>query len=310
MTVSPVQMEAEMRAEIDYVKELTRLTAKRLHQESCCFIRPGDACFTIDEVDDCIGRIMEFDPEIVHNQRVALFGLPSILIVPGNGGALYDWKNNRMIVPLLAPVGNFMASIASGMIEYRMDVDEDKRLLLSYNKLSRHKDVKSVFHLKAELTKDYITWMVSEYKGYKILPKEERKWFEHEIAPNKNEIAIPLEYRPFMLAGDAFNEKCRETESLLAQGTEACPVDALWTASILFYQQGKFSQAIEMLLTLIGRDPRRSMAYYNLGHTCEKLMRKSDAIRYFGDYCKHNPQSWWAAAAMEHIRRLQTGHSV
>jgi tetratricopeptide (TPR) repeat protein len=310
LTVSPAEIEAALRTELDYVKDLTRLSAKRLHRESCCFMKTGDPCFTMKEIDDCIDRIMEFDPEIVHNQRVALFGLPSVLIVPGYGSALYDWKNNRIIVPLTAPGGNFMASIASGMIEYRMDVDEDKGLLLSYNKLPRHKDVKSVFHLKGELTKDYISWMTSEYKGYKTLPKEERKWFEQEVAPNKNEIAVPLEYRPFMLAGEAFIEKWKKTESLLAQGPEACPADVLWAASILLYLQGKFSQSMEMLLLLIRKDPDRPIAYYNLGHTCEKLMRKSEAIQFFGEYCKRNPQSWWAAAAMEHVRRLQTGHAA
>jgi tetratricopeptide (TPR) repeat protein len=308
--LSPTEVEAAVRKEIDYIKELTKLAAKRLHRESCCFIKPDDTCFTMKEMNDCIDRIMEFDPEIVHNQRVAVFGLPSVLLVPGFGGALYDWKNNRIIVPLLAPGGNFMASIASGMIEYRLDVDEDKQLLTSYNKLPQHKDVKSVFHLKEELTKDYVTWMTSEYKGYKILPKEERKWFEQEIAPNKNDIAIPLEYRSFMLCGEAFNDKFNEIESLFAQGPAACQPEVLWAASILFFQKGKFNQAMEALSALIQKDPQRSIAYYNLGHTCEKLMRKQDAIQFFGDFCKRNPQSWWTSAAMEHIRRLQTGHAT
>ncbi len=309
-TISAAEIEAALRAEIDYVKDLTRLSAKRLHRESCGFMRPGDACFTVKDVDDCIGRIMEFDPAVMHNQRVALFGMPSVLVIPGHGNALYDWKYNRIIVPLMAPGGNFMASVASGLIEYRLDVDEDKRLLVSYNKLSRHKDVKSVFHLKGELTKDYITWMTSEYKGYKILPKEERKWFEHEIAPNKNEIAVPLEYRPFMLAGEAYNDKCKEIESLIAAGAEACAPDILWAAGVLFYQQGKFAPAMEAFTVLIRKSPEFVLAYYNLGQTCEKLMRKQEAVQFFGEYCKRNPQSWWAAAATEHIRRIQTGHAA
>jgi hypothetical protein len=308
--LSPAEIEAAMRKELDYVKDLTRLSAKRLHRESCCFMKPDDACLSIKDINDCIDRVMEFDPEIVHNQRVMVFGLPSILIIPGNGSALYDWKNNRIIVLLSTPGGNLMASIASGMIEYRLDVDEDKQLLTSYNKLPRHKDVKSVFHLKNELAKDYIAWMISEYKGYKTLPKEERKWFEQEIAPNKNDIAIPLAYRSFMLAGEAFNDKCKEIETLLAKGLDACAPEVLWTASILFYQQGKFNQAMEALLALIGKDPLPPIPYYNLGHTCEKLMRKQEAVKFFGEYCKRNPQSWWAAVATEHIRRLQTGHAT
>jgi tetratricopeptide (TPR) repeat protein len=308
--LSPAEIEAAMRKEIDYIKDLTRLSAKRLHRECCCFMKPDDTCLAIKDISDSIDRVMEFDPEIVHNQRVMMFGLPSILIIPGNGSALYDWKNNRIIVLLATPGGNLMASIASGMIEYRLDVDEDKQLLTSYNKLPRNKDVKSVFHLKNELAKDYIVWMTSEYKGYKILPKEERKWFEQEIAPNKNDIAVPLAYRSFMLAGEAYTEKCKEIEALLAKGPDACAPEVLWTASILLYQQGKFNQAMEALLALIDKDQKRPMAYYNLGHTCEKLMRKQEAIKFFGEYCKRNPQSWWAVAATEHIRRIQTGHAT
>jgi tetratricopeptide (TPR) repeat protein len=308
--LSPAEIEAAIRKEIDYVKDLTRLSAKRLHRECCCFMKPDDACLTIKDINDSIDRVMEFDPEIVHNQRVMVFGLPSILIIPGNGSALYDWKNNRIIVPLSVPGGNLMASIASGMIEYRLDVDEDKQLLTSYNKLPRHKDVKSVFHLKNELAKDYIAWMTSEYKGYKTLPKEERKWFEQEIAPNKNDIAVPLAYRSFMLAGEAFTDRCKEIETLIARGLDACAPEVLWTASILLYQQGKFNQAMEALVALIGKDPLPPIPYYNLGHTCEKLMRKQEAIKFFGEYCKRNPQSWWAVTATEHIRRLQTGHAT
>jgi hypothetical protein len=307
-SVSVVEIEAALRKEIDYIKELTRLSAKRLRMESCNFLRNQDKFFTLKEINNCINRIIEFDPELFHNSRFSVFGLPNILVFPCNGNALYDWKNNQIIVPLIPPSGNFMASLASGFIEYRMDVDEDKRLLLSYNKLPRHSGVKSVFHLKGELTKDYISWMSSEYQGYKILAKEERKWFESEIGPNKNDIGISLEYRPFILAGEAFSDKCKEIETLLAGGADTANSSALWAAGILFYQQGKFEAAMQALKSYIIKDPDRPMAYYNLGIICEKLMRKQEAADAFGEYCKRNPQSWWASCAMDHIRRLQTGH--
>ncbi len=305
-TATPAELEASMRAEIDHVKELTRLAAKRLHIENCCFIRPNDACCTVKDVNECIDRIIEFDPDVFHNSRAALFGLPGVLLIPGCGNSLYDWKNNRLVVPLITPGGNFMASVAAGIIEYRLDADEDKRLLNSYQKLTQHKDVKSIFHLKDILTKDYITWMTSEYKGYKTLSHEEREWFEHEIAPDKNEIFTPLEYRGYMLAKDAFVDKCKEVEGILAQGLQAVPENVLWVGSILMYQQGKFDRAMELLKARVGKDPVFAPAYYNLGQVCVKLMRKQEAIQYFGEYCRRNPQSWWAATAMEHIRRLQS----
>ena len=308
-TISPVEITAAMFKEIEYVRDLLRLSAHRVHAESCGFLRSGDVFFTIKEAADCVDRIVEFDPKIFHNPRVPIFGLPSVLLVPGNGNALYDWKGNRIIVPLVAPSGNFMASVAFGMIEYRLDVDESKQLLDSYMKLPRHTGVKSVFHLKNELTKDYITWMTSEYRGYKNLASDVRKWFEHEIAPSKNDIAIPMEYRPFFLASEAFNKKCKDVEEHTAASPGACSEEVLWAGSILLYQQGKFERAMELLKALVAKKPDHTAALYNLGFTCMKLMRKQEAIGFFNDYCKRNPQSWWATVAMEHLRRLQTGHA-
>jgi hypothetical protein len=307
--ISPLEIEAALRKEIEYVRDLVKLSAKRLHNESGSILRPEDKFFSLKELTACVDRVVEFDPGIFNNIRVSIFGLPSVLLVPCNGNALFDWKNNMIIVPLVPPAANFMASIAFGMIEYRLDVDEEKELLTSYNKLPQHKDVKSLFSLKNDLTKDYIAWMTSECKGYKILPKEVRKWFEHEVAPNKNEIATPLEYRPFLLAGEAFNKKCKDIEALLKEDLGACPESALWGGSILSYQQGKFDRSLDLLKAMIAKNPDHVAALYNAAQACMRLMRKQEAVDYFNEYYKRNPQSWWASVATEHIRRLQTGHS-
>lgn len=307
--ISPLEIEAALRKEIEYVRDLVKLSAKRLHNESGSILRPDDKYFSIKELTECVDRVVEFDPGIFNNIRVSIFGLPSVLLVPCNGNALFDWKNNMIIVPLVPPAANFMASIAFGMIEYRLDVDEEKQLLASYNKLPQHKDVRSIFSLKNNLTKDYMTWMTSEYNGYKILPKDVRKWFEHEVAPNKNEIAVPLEFRPFLLGGEAFIKKCKEVDSLLTEDLGACREQALWASGILSYQQGKFERCLELLKAVIAKNPGHLAAIYNAGQTCMKLMRKQEAIDYFNEYYKRNPQSWWASVAMEHVRRLQTGHS-
>ena len=303
--LSPLEIEAAMRKELDYIKDIIRLSAKRLHQECSFFLKPKDSFCTVNEVHDCFDRIMEFDPELAHNQRAVFLGIPTMLLVPGYGRALYDWKNNRIIVPLSTPDNNLMASIASGFLEYRLDADEDKNLLTSYNKLPRHKDVKSLIRLKGELTKDYVTWMTSEYNGYKVLAKEDRKWFEQEIAPSRNDIVVPLEYRSYMMTGEKFNAKCNEIEAALGEGLEAMSPETLWTASILLYQQGKYNQSMDALAVLIKKQPKHLMAYYNMGYICLKSMRRQEAIAHFDEFCKLNPQSWWATVAMEQIRRLQ-----
>jgi tetratricopeptide (TPR) repeat protein len=152
--------------------------------------------------------------------------------------------------------------------------------------------------------------MTSEYLGYKNLERETRKWFEHEIAPDKNDIVVPLELRPFYCTVKAFNDKYKEIESCVAKGVEACSQDVLWTGSILYYQRGKFDRAAGFLKALLSGGSGHADALYNLAHACMKLMRKQEAMDFFNEYRKRNPQSWWASVAMEHIRKLQTGHAT
>jgi tetratricopeptide (TPR) repeat protein len=200
-----------------------------------------------------------------------------------------------------------MASVATGMIEYRIDTDEDKRMLTSYNQLPQYESVKSVFHLRTELTKDYITWMVSEYKGYKNLEKEVRKWFEHEIAPSKNDIYIPPPYQSFVLPAEEFTKQLADRESRLSGGLASASEEDLWVAGILNYQRGKFERSVELLRALTAKNPRHEKALYNYGFVCMKLMYKQDAVKSFTAYTKLNPQSWRTGVVMDYVRRLQTG---
>jgi len=303
--ISPLEVESRIRKEIEYLRDLVKLSAKRLHIETCPILRSGDKPFSIAGLNECLDRIIEFDPLLFKNDRVAIFGKPGVLIVPGNGNSLYDWKNNRLLVPLVPPGGNFMASIATGMIEYRLDVDEDKRMLNSYNQIPAHKKIRSMFQLRNNLMKDYVIWMTSEYKGYRILEKEKKDWFEHEIAPPKMDIFTPFEYQQFNITSSEFKKLMDSLDIKLSGDLSKCKNDELWSGSIVFYQQGKFQRAMEMLNALIQKDPENLMAYYNCGHIAMKCMNKSQAINSFTEYCNRNPQSWWTRVAREHLRRLQ-----
>lgn len=306
-TMSPLEMESRARRELEYLRDLVKLSAKRLRIESCPILRPGEPCFTPAKLRECFDRVLEFDPRIFCNDRVPIFGKPAVLLVPGNGNALYDWKNNRFVVPMSPPGKNFMAAVATGVIEYRLDVDEDKKLLNSYNKLPDLKNVRSLFQLRGNLTKDYIVWMTSEYQGFKVLRKERRQWFEHEIAPKKQEICCPPEYEQFNMSTEEYQELLKETESRMGESIEECPEEDLWVGSILYYQQGEFARAFDCLQALLKKNPEHLTAHYNLGQVAMKLSRKQDAIRGFQEYAKRRTQSWWTAVARDHIRRLQMG---
>jgi len=306
-TMPPAEIENRVLRAIEYIRDLVKLCARRLRVESCSFLRPADPFFTAQELFACLNRIFEFDPRAFVNDRVTFLGKPSVLLVPGNGNALYDWKNNQFIVPLSPPAGDFIGSIAAALIEYRFDVDDEKTLLNSYSKLPGCRGVKSTYRLKGMLTKDYIAWMTSEYKGFRVLDKDVKKWFDHEIAPSRKDIYCPPEYQQFTMSAKEFKERLEEVEGRIGGDAAKGDDNDLWAAGILNCQQGRFERAFEYIKTLVEKKPDHLFAWYNLGHLGMKLARKQDALRGFSEFSKRNPQSWWAAVARDHMRRLQAG---
>jgi tetratricopeptide (TPR) repeat protein len=303
--MSVLEVVSRIRSELEHIRDLAKLSSKRLNIECSPLITEESKHFTLKTISECFDRIIEFDPNVFHNDRVALFGKPQILIVPGFGNAIFDWKNNQILVPLIYPGSNPIASIASGMIEYRLDTDEDKKLLESYSQLPEICKIRSNIQLKAEITKDYITWMTSEYLGYRILRKNCKTWFEHEIAPNKNEIFTPSHCKPFELGKDGFQKLFQSIDSKINNDINTCNDYELWTGSALYYQKGNYEQSLTLLLLI--KDPKYAnyMVYYNIGQTASKLMKRQEAIDGYSEFIKRNSQGWWSRVAQEHVRRLQ-----
>jgi len=159
--MSPAEIDAGITKELDYLKEVVKLAARRQHTEQCPFLRPGSKPFTAQVVTDSLSRVLEFDPMLMRNDRVNLFGKPSVLLVPGCGNGMYDWKNNLLILPLVPPGGAHMASVAAAFIEYRLDVDEDHRLMNAYSALPDQKGIRSQVTIRENLTRDYVRYRLS-----------------------------------------------------------------------------------------------------------------------------------------------------
>jgi hypothetical protein len=304
--LSPIEIENQIKAEIEQIRDLVRLSAKRLHSECNPVLLPEKKHFTYKTLIACFDRILEFDPKILKNDRVNIFGKPQIILVPGNGSAIYDWKNNVIIVPIIYNSDNPMLSIATGMIEYRLDTDEDKMMQNSFNQLPEMKAIKSSLQLKAQLIKDYNTWMTSEYQGFRILPKHVKDWFEHEIGPNKNEIFIPPAYQPFNLSSEEFNKLLKGIDERVKRGPpERIDFCDLWIGSILFCIHGNLEKAFDLLIMYLKRDHTNAMAFYNFGIIAAKLHRNSRAIKGYTEFVGRAPQSWWTRVATDHIRQIQ-----
>jgi len=309
MSVS--EIETRVTDELDYIHDLVKLSAKRIGLEPFPLARPEDKIFAMSMLLKSLNQITEFDPHIFHNDRVPLFGRPYVLLVPATCNAIYDWKNNCIILPTIVPGGNFMGSLATGIIEYRLDADEEKKILTSYNQLPDLKTVRSIIQLKARLIKEYIIWMTSEYNGYRILSKESKNWFEHEIGPSKNEMFTPLEFQSYIMTSMEFNKMFDEVTARLKEADESegkiqPTAEDLWAGSQLYYQQGKFDKACPLLEKLVKIQPENNMAWYNLGFVAMKNSNRSLAREAFNTYCKMDTQSWWSKVARDQLRNLGT----
>jgi len=309
--LSPIEFENNVRKELEHIRDLTRLSAKRMHLDNCPVLTEGKRYFSCSKIIECLNRILEFDPQIFKNDRVTLFGRPEVIIVPGSGNALYDWQNNVILIPLIYTAENPMTSISTGMIEYRLDTDEDKTMLNSYNELPDNKNVRSSIQLKSQLTKDYTVWMTSEYMGYRVLAKSVKEWFEHEIGPNKNEIFIPHTYQPFNFSSADFNKQLRTLEErITTKGVESAENDDLWAGSIFHYNQGNFQRSYDLLLTLIKRNPANPMIFYNFAQVATKVLQRTNAIKGYTEFMGRLPQCWWTRVAGDHLRNLQSSGST
>lgn len=302
--ISPLEIQSKIQKELERIRDLVRLSARRLHSDCNPLIYKDSKYFNYEKIAECFERILEFDPKIFQNDRVTIFGKPQVLLVPGSGNALYDWENNFLILPMTIPGGNGMASVAAGVIEYRLDVDESRYLLTTYNQLPENKVIRSSTVLKSQLVKDYIVWMTSEYKGYRILKKDSKLWFEHELAPNKNEIYTPPSLQVFSVSKEEYQKQLTEIEEKLKAGKETCNDQELWTGSILLYQKGDLAGSLQLLEEIVSRKKANSMVYYNIGQIASKLNMRQVAQNGFTEYIRRNPQSWWAKNAQDRISRI------
>jgi hypothetical protein len=304
---SLIEFENKVREDLEHIRDMTRLSSKRMHLDNCPVLTDNKKFFTYSKIIECLNRILEFDPLLFKNDRVTIVGKPQILIVPGSGNAVYDWKNNLILIPLQYTTENPMISISSGMIEYRLDTDEEKQMLNSYNELPEYKTIRSTIQLKSQLTKDYTTWMTQEYLGYRVLPKSVKEWFEHDIGPNKNEIFVPHAYQTYNFSSTDFNKLLKSTDEKICICTiDNASSDDLWVGSILWYHQGNVQRSYDLLHALCSRNVDIPMAYYNYALVASKVFQKANAIKAYTEFMNRVPQCWWTRVAGDHLRALQS----
>jgi len=299
---SPQEIEARINEIIDYLRELVTLSSKRVHAMSLSVTALISVPATKMSVKTVLEKISEFDPKVFKNERVKYMGMPNFVIVPGYGKSLYDWKNNAIIIPSLS-YGKLDESIFYGVIEYKLDADEDKVLLMEYNKIEENKGIKSHLRLKEKFSKDYVVYMSQETRGYKVLPKDTRVFFNREISPVRYEIKMPLEYDPVAMSQEAFVDLKQQLQTHVKSGQGSA--EHFYGMGIIDGYYEAYDAAIENMKQALTLQPDFLDALYNLGIVYMKKHMRKEAAQCFTMYIQKTPQSWWTSVCQEYLTKLR-----
>lgn len=134
-------------------------------------------------------RVLEFstlDMDMFAVPRVRMYGIPKIILVPGQGWGSYDWGDHSIIMPAI-PVNDINKTVTYGLASFRWDSDEDRVIKNGYENNIKENKGKSIIELSNSFYKDYFIYITKEKKGYRVLPRETSKAFVSMFAPRKEE---------------------------------------------------------------------------------------------------------------------------
>lgn len=300
--LTPAEVENRLTEEVDYLRDMVRLSANRLRSEPMSPLMGNCDLITHEDVARVMERVDEFDPLLFKNARFAIAGPPRVVIVPGKGNGLYDWKNNALIIPTV-PYCGIDHSLVSAIVEYRIDVDEEKKMMNSYQQIKEHSGIKSVWALRQKFMKDYTVWMTSEYSGYKVLKKDVRAWFEHDIGPSKNEIIMPVTFAPFFQSKDEYDEMSKSLRKKAEDGDPS--PDDWYRLGVVEARDENWGKAVECFQNCVEKNQDHRFGLYNLALTCRKNGMKTDGIAHFNRFVRKYPSSWWAGVARDHLMAMR-----
>ncbi|MEW6041867.1 MAG: hypothetical protein AB1633_10125, partial [Elusimicrobiota bacterium] len=248
LTLSPMEIKSRVDEMLDYFKGLMILSSKRVRATPFSVLTGKFRPTMKWQIKELLNRIEEYDPKVFRNERVSYMGPPKIVVIPGYGNGIYDWKNNAMLIPSI-PYSKLEDSLYMAIVEYKLDMDEDKLLLTSYNKIEDYKGIRSFFALKERFAKDYAIYMAFETRGYKVLEKSVRDWFLHEIAPSRNEIKLPMKYDFSVSTREVFDKMKLELKQ--REKDKTASDEDYYGLAMIFSQEDDLDTGIEYLCKTI-----------------------------------------------------------
>lgn len=292
----------EVKVNLERFKNIIAQEVKKAGGETGVFRSANEDILDIHELYQIIRHIEEFNAQNMNNRVSKQLGKPQVIFVPGKGGGLYDYRDNLFIIPLI-PSYSLYRSVSSAIISYIIHNDDSGAVLRTYGTLFPTISKTDNNGLRQKLINSYTKWVTTEYKGFKVLEKDERSWFSRSFTPPKDEFYVPLE----LLEGTfTVEERQSFIKNVRINVNSGKPEEEnLWFISVLECQRGRYKKAIMYIKKLFKNTSDYIFAFYNLGMVYLKLERKEEAIEAFKTFIDRNPQSWWARNAKDHMIELE-----
>lgn len=167
-------------------KEYISLTAKSARRDTSQLCQTKKLPLTLGKAAVILEEQVSLDPDMLLVARIRMYGIPRVIVVPGQGYGTYDWNDHTLLLPAF-PMNNLPERAAAYALgTFRWDSDEDRVIKNDYELIKENRG-KSILDLCTSFYKDYFFWLTKEKKGYRILPRNTHKVFLQMFAPRNPE---------------------------------------------------------------------------------------------------------------------------
>jgi hypothetical protein len=169
-------LKLELREGVNHKKDFMMLAARTARVDTSPLCQNKNEPISMARAGEIMMDLTPLDPDMLRASRIRMYGIPRVIMVPGQGLGVYDWEDNSLIIPIFGAVSD-VKDFCFALASFRWDNDEDRTLKDTYSLLKINKG-KGIRALQEAFMNDYFLWISKERKGYRILPREVSKWFK------------------------------------------------------------------------------------------------------------------------------------
>lgn len=289
-----------LRESIRRVRTMSDLAARRSRGKPCSIMRHGGKIPSAVDIADAIENVLEIDPTLFTGTGGRHAKFPLILVVPAFGDGVFDFEFNVLMIPIFNS-GGLLRSIATALIEFKLDSPVGNRFRESYLRLNKNKGVKSSMQVRDRLVKDYLDWVVKEANGYQVMDAETRKWFIETVAPSMFALKHPRRIGEFAAA---------DAPTLIEEydkRIEANPddFDAHFRLGVVCWRIGNYAKASIAFRHAVELNSESADACYNAGMGAFKTGQKQKAINYWRKYLRVDKMSFWTTRVQKFLSTIR-----